>query len=88
LWAPKSLQMMTSTMKSKDACSLEESYDQTRQHIKKQKHYFANESLSSQSYGFPSSHIWMKVSETYVARRMNTSVKQALTGKQINQVKI
>jgi molecular chaperone HscA len=29
-----------------------------------------------------------KVSETYVARRMNASVKQALTGKQINQVKI
>ena len=50
---------MTSTMKSKDACSLEESYDQTRQHIKKQKHYFANKSLSTQSYGFPSSHIWM-----------------------------
>ena len=36
-----------------------ESYDQPRQHIKKQRHYFANKGLSSQSYGFSSSHIWM-----------------------------
>ena len=35
------------------------SYDQPRQHIKKQRHYFANEGLSSQSYGFSSSHVWM-----------------------------
>ena len=35
------------------------SYDQPRQHIKKQRHYFANKGLSSQSYGFSSSHIWM-----------------------------
>ena len=36
-----------------------ESYDQIRQHIKKQRHYFANKGLSSQSYGFSSSHVWM-----------------------------
>ena len=36
-----------------------ESYDQPRQHIKKQRHYFANKGMSSQSYGFPSSHVWM-----------------------------
>ena len=30
-----------------------------RQHIKKQRHYFANKGLYSQSYGFPSSHVWM-----------------------------
>ena len=36
-------------------------YDQTRLHIKKQKHYFANKGLSSQSYGFSSSHVWMWV---------------------------
>ena len=30
-----------------------ESYDQPRQHAKKQRHYFANKDLSSQSYGFP-----------------------------------
>ena len=36
-----------------------ESYDQPIQYIKKQRHYFADKSLSSQSYGFSSSHIWM-----------------------------
>ena len=35
------------------------SYDQTRQHIKKQRHYFANKGPSSQSYGFSNSHVWM-----------------------------
>ena len=39
--------------------SLEESYDQPRQHIKKQRHYFANKDPSSQSCGFPSSHVWL-----------------------------
>ena len=34
-------------------------YDQLRQHIKKQKHYFANKGPSSQSYGFSNSHVWM-----------------------------
>ena len=34
-------------------------YDQSRQHIKKQRHYFANKSPSSQSYGFSSSQVWM-----------------------------
>ena len=57
--APKSLQMLTAAMKLKDACSLEKSYDQPRQHIKKQRHYFANKGLSSQGYGFLRSHVWM-----------------------------
>ena len=35
------------------------SYDQPRQHIKKQKQYFANKGPSSQSSGFSSSHVWM-----------------------------
>ena len=35
------------------------SYDQPRQHIKKQRHYFANKGLSSQTYGFSSTHTWM-----------------------------
>ena len=35
------------------------SYDQPRQHSKKQKHYFTNKCPSSQSYGFTSSHVWM-----------------------------
>ena len=37
----------------------EKSYDQPIQHIKKQRHYFANKGLSSQRYGFSSSHVWM-----------------------------
>ena len=36
-----------------------ESYDKTRQYIKKQRHHFANKGTSSQSYGFSSSHVWM-----------------------------
>ena len=35
------------------------SYDQPRQHIKKQRHYFANKGPSRQGYGFSSSHVWM-----------------------------
>ena len=35
------------------------SYDQLRQHIKNQRHYFANKGLSGQTYGFSSSHVWM-----------------------------
>ena len=36
-----------------------ESYDQPRQHTKKQRPYFANKGLSSQGYGFSSGHVWM-----------------------------
>ena len=35
------------------------SYDKTRQHIKKHRHYFTSKGPSSQSYGFSSSHVWM-----------------------------
>ena len=59
LGALKSLQIVTATMKLKDACFLEESYDQPSQHIKKQRHYFANKGLSSQGYGVSSGHVWM-----------------------------
>ena len=63
LGAPKSLQM-----KLKDQCRHEikrplipwkESYDQPRQHIKKQRHYFAYKGLNSQGYGFSCGHVWM-----------------------------
>ena len=57
--APKSLQMVIEAMKLKDAWSLQESYDQPRQHIKKQRHYFVNKGPSSQGYGFSSGHVWM-----------------------------
>ena len=45
--------MVTAAMELTDACSLEEKLDQPRQHIKNQRHYFANKNPSSQSYGFP-----------------------------------
>ena len=38
---------------------LAKSYDQPRQHIKKQRHYFVNTGPSSQDYGFSSGHVWM-----------------------------
>ena len=49
--------MLIAAMKRKDAYSFE-SYDQTRQHIKKQ-NYFVNKGLSRQGYGFFSGHVWM-----------------------------
>ena len=36
-----------------------ESYDQPRQHIKKQRHYFVNKGASGQGYSFSSGHVWM-----------------------------
>ena len=57
LGGPKSLQMVTAAMKLKDT-PWKESYDQLRQHIKKQRYYFVNKGSSSQGYGF-SGHIWM-----------------------------
>ena len=59
LGASKSLQMVTTAMKLKNACSWKESYDQPRQHIKKQRHYFVDKCPSSQGYGFSSGHVWM-----------------------------
>ena len=55
----KSLQMVIAAMKLKDAYSLEENYDQPRQQIEKQRHYFANKGPSSQGYGFSSGHVWV-----------------------------
>ena len=46
-------------------------YDQPRQDNKKQSHYFSNNGLSSQSYGFSSSHVWMwelKYKESWVLK--------------------
>ena len=54
---PKSLQMVIAAMKL--LAPWKKSYDQLRQHVKKQRHYFANKGLSSQRFGFSSSHVWM-----------------------------
>ena len=58
-WALKWLQMVTIAMKLKDALFLEGKYDKTRQHVRKQRHYFTQKGPYSQSYGFSSSHVWM-----------------------------
>ena len=52
-WAPKSLQMVTAAMKLKDAALLKKSYDKHRQHIKKQRHYFANKVHVVKAIVFP-----------------------------------
>ena len=59
LGAPKSLQMVIAAMKLKDTYSWKETYDQHREHIKKQRHYFVNKGPSSQGSGFSSGHVWM-----------------------------
>ena len=53
----KITRMMITAMKL--AILWKESYDQARQHIKKQRHYFANKGPSRQGYGVTSSHVWM-----------------------------
>ena len=63
--APKSLQMVIAAMKlkkkkkKKTLTPWKESDDQPRQHIKKQRRYFANKGPSGQGYGFSSGHAWM-----------------------------
>ena len=57
--APESLQMVTAAMKLKTLAPWKKSYDQPRQQIIKQRHYFANKGPSCQSYGFSSSHVWI-----------------------------
>ena len=51
--------MVTAAMKLKEHTPWKKNYDQPRQHIKKQRHYFANKDAYSQRYGFFSSHVWM-----------------------------
>ena len=57
--APKSLQMVIAAMKLKMLAPWKKSYDQHRQCIRKQRHYFVDKGPSSKGYGFSSSHEWM-----------------------------
>ena len=50
--------MVTATMKFKEAAHCKKS-DKHSQHIKKQRHHFADKGLYSQNYDFSSSHAWM-----------------------------
>ena len=47
------------TMETVTLAPWKKSCDQPRQHIKKQRHYFASKGVSSQRYGFSSSHVWI-----------------------------
>ena len=58
-WAPKSVWMVTTAKKLKDAASQKASHDKPRQQIKKLRHHFASKISYSQSYGFSSSRVQM-----------------------------
>ena len=61
-----------------------ESYDKPRQCIKKQRHHFANKSLSSQSYGFSREGLMLKLKLQYfghLMRRMDSLEKTLMLGK-------
>ena len=51
--------MVMAAMKLKDFVPWKKNYDQPRQHVKKQRHYFDDKCPSSQIYGFSRSHVWM-----------------------------
>ena len=57
--APKLFWMVTKAMELKTVTPWKKNYDKSRQHIKKQKHHFANKGPGSQSCCFSSRHIWM-----------------------------
>ena len=57
-WAPKLLQMVIAAMKLKYAL-WRESYDKHREHIKRQRHHFADKGLYFQGYFFSNSHVWL-----------------------------
>ena len=73
-----------------------ESYNQPRQHIKKQRHYFVNKGPSSQGYGFSSSHVWMcelDYKESWVLKNwclwtvvLEKTLESPLTSKEIQPV--
>ena len=56
-----SLWMVTAVTKLKDSCSLKESCDKPRQHIKKQRYHLADKGPYSQTYGFSSSRVQIDV---------------------------
>ena len=53
------MQMVTVARKLKDPSPWKKSSDESRHRMKKQRHYIADKGLSSQSYGFSSSHVRM-----------------------------
>ena len=59
IWCQNHQKLVIAAVKLKDAYSWKESYDQAGQHIKKQRHYFADKGLYSQGCVFSRSHEWM-----------------------------
>ena len=59
LWGSKITGDGDSRHETKTLASWKENYDKPRQHIKKQRHHFANKGPSSQGYVFSSGHVWM-----------------------------
>ena len=59
LWGSKITANGDHSHEIKTLAPWKKNYDQPRQHIKNQRHYFANKGPSSQGYGFSSSHVWM-----------------------------
>ena len=62
------------------------SWDKPRQLIKQQRHHSANKSLSSQSYGFPSSHVWMWVLDYKEGWRWRTDAFELCCWKRLLRV--
>ena len=87
--------MVTATMKLKGDCSREKIYDQPRQHIQKQRHYFANKVLSSKSYGFSSNYVglwkldhkegWVPKNWCFWTVVLEKTLESLLDCKEINQ---
>ena len=59
LWLQNHYRWRLQPWNEKMLAPCKDSYDQPRQHIKKQRHFFANKGPSSQGYGFSSGHVWM-----------------------------
>ena len=57
--SPQYCKVINFQLKKKRLAPWKKSYDLPRQHIKKQRHYFADQVPPSQSHGFSSSHVWM-----------------------------
>ena len=59
-WGPESRWTRLQPWNYKMLAPWKKSYDQPRQHVEKQRHYFTNKGPSSQGYGFSSSHVWIR----------------------------
>ena len=85
---------VTTAMRLKDTCFLEESYAKPREHIKKQRYHFVDKSPSSQSYGFSSSHVKMWeldhkegwVSKNWFFQIVEKTLESPLNSKEIQAV--